>query len=94
VRFNVPVTTDPEPDLTPGEQVLLLDAQTDDVSFVWVLIDLGLRSSPPTSPNWRPGAHEIDSAFRALERLYARGLSSRSGASSTWTPLTYDRTSA
>ena len=74
LRFNVPVTTDPEPDLSPGEQALLLDAQTDDVSFVWMLIDLGLRENPPSSPLWLPGPHEIGSAFEALERLHSRGL--------------------
>lgn len=70
----MPVTTDPEPRLSPGEQALLLDAQTDDVSFVWVLIDLGLRGNPPSSPDWRPGVQEIDSAFNTLERLHALGL--------------------
>jgi hypothetical protein len=49
------VTTDSEADLSPGELVLLRDAETDDVSFVWVLIDLGLRENPPSSPDWRPG---------------------------------------
>lgn len=75
----MPVTTDPEPDLSPGEQALLLDAQTGDVSFVWVLIDLGLRENPPSSPDWRPGPHEIGSAFEALERLHSRGFD-RGGA--------------
>ena len=70
----MPVTTDPEPDLSPGEQALLLDAQTDDGAFVWVLIDLGLRENPPSSPDWLPGPREIDSAFEALERLHSRGL--------------------
>jgi hypothetical protein len=74
VRFNVLVTTGPEPKLSLGEQALLLDAQTDDVSFGWVLIDLGLRGNPPRSPDRRPGAHEIDAAFDALERLQSRGL--------------------
>jgi hypothetical protein len=74
MRFNVPVTTDSDPELSPGEQALLRDAQTDDISFVWVLIDLGLRGNPPSSPDWRPGACEIDSAFNALERLHSRGL--------------------
>jgi hypothetical protein len=68
------VTTDSEADLSPGELALLQDAETDDVSFVWVLIDLGLRENPPSSPDWRPGSSEIESAFRALERLQSRGL--------------------
>jgi hypothetical protein len=68
------VTTDFEADLSPGELALLQDAETDDVSFVWVLIDLGLRENPPSSPDWRPGSSEIESAFRALERLQSRGL--------------------
>jgi hypothetical protein len=74
VRFNRPVTTDPEANLSPSELTLLRDAQTDDVSFVWVLIDLGLRENPPSSPDWRPGPNEIDSAFQALERLHDQGL--------------------
>jgi hypothetical protein len=75
VRFNVPVsTTDPAPGLTPGEHALVLDAQTDDVSFGWVLIHLGARGNPPSNPDWRPSAREIDSAFAALERLHGRGL--------------------
>jgi hypothetical protein len=49
MRFNVPLTTDTE--LSPDEQALLLDAQTDDVSFGWVLIDIGLRENPPSSPD-------------------------------------------
>jgi hypothetical protein len=68
------MTTDSEADLSPGELALLRDAETDDVSFVWVLIDLGLRENPPSSPDWRPGPSEIESAFRALERLQSRGL--------------------
>lgn len=72
--FNLPMTTDSEPDLSPGERALLRDAQTDDVSFVWVLIDLGLLENPPSSPDWRPGAPEIDSAFHALGRMHSRGL--------------------
>jgi hypothetical protein len=72
MRFNVPLTTDTE--LSPDEQALLLDAQTDDVSFGWVLIDIGLRENPPSSPDGLPGPQEIGSAFEALERLHSRGL--------------------
>ena len=75
VRFNVRVpTTDPESELSPGEQALLQDSETDDVAFVWVLVHLGLRRNPPSSPDWRPSAHEIDKAFKSLERLHGRGL--------------------
>ena len=74
MRFNRLVTTDPEADLSPSELTLLRDSQTDDVSFVWVLIDLGLRENPPSSPDWRPGSLEIDSAFQALERMHDQGL--------------------
>jgi hypothetical protein len=74
VRFNGQVSTDSEPDFSPGELALLRDAQTDDVSFMWVLIDLGLRGNPPSSPDWKPGTLEIDAAFRSLERLCERGL--------------------
>jgi hypothetical protein len=70
----VPVTTDPEDGLTPGELTLSRDAETDDVSFGWVLIDLGLRGNPPSGPEWRSGVHELDVAFHALERLHERGL--------------------
>jgi hypothetical protein len=73
VRLNEPVTTHSDPDLSPGELALLRDAETDDVSFVRVLIDLDLRENPPRSPDWRPGPREIDSAFNALERLHSRG---------------------
>lgn len=68
------VTTDPGADLSPSELTLLRDARKDDVSFVWVLIDLGLRGNPPSDPDWRPGEHELDAAFHALERLHQRGL--------------------
>lgn len=68
------VTTDSEDGLTPGELTLLRDAETDDVSLVWVLIDLGLRGNPPSSPDWRPGEDDIDAAFTALRRLHERGL--------------------
>lgn len=71
VRFNGWMVTDSDPDLSPGELALLSDAARDDVSFVWVLIDLGLRANPPSSPDWRPGPREIDSAFHALERLHS-----------------------
>jgi hypothetical protein len=74
VRFNGPVSTDSEPGLSPGELVLLRNAQTDDVSFVLVLTDLGLRGNPPGSPDWRPGPDEIESAFQSLERLHRQRL--------------------
>lgn len=64
--------TDSEQGLTPGELTLLRDAETDDVSLGWVLIDLGLRGNPP-SPDWRP-ERVLDDAFTALERLHERGL--------------------
>jgi hypothetical protein len=69
----MPVTTDPEDDLTPGEPTILRDAKTDDVSFGWVLIDLDQRGNPPSGPEWRLGVHELDAAFQALERLHERG---------------------
>ena len=70
----MPVPTDPEHGLTPGELTLLRDAETDDISFGWVLIDLGLCGNPPSTPGWRPGARDIDAAFHALQRLHERGL--------------------
>jgi hypothetical protein len=70
----VAVATDSEQALTPGELTLLRDVETDDVSFGWVLIDLGLRGNPPSNPDWRPGERDVDAAFNALERLYERGL--------------------
>ena len=68
------MTTDSGHGLTQGELTLLRDAETDDVFFVWVLIDLGLRGNPPSSPEWRPGVQDIEAAFHALERLQERGL--------------------
>ena len=61
-------------DLSDGEVALVRDAQSDNVAFVWVLIHLGLRGNPPSSPDWRPGPSEIESAFAVLERLTSRGL--------------------
>ena len=59
--------------LTPGELALLEDAATDDVSFLWVLIDLGLRGNPPESPK-PPSRDAVMTAFGSLETLVARGL--------------------
>jgi hypothetical protein len=60
--------------LTAGELALLRDAESDDVAFSWVLIDLGLMGNPPSSPDWQPSDHVIDAAFAALQRLHERGL--------------------
>jgi hypothetical protein len=60
-------------DLSDGEIELLIDGLTDDVAFLWVLIDLGLRGNPPERPG-PPTTPQVDAAFVALDRLSAAGL--------------------
>jgi hypothetical protein len=55
-------------DLSDSEVELLIDGLTDDVAFIWVLIDLGLRGNPPSDPG-PPSVPQIDAAFAALARL-------------------------
>lgn len=60
-------------DLTAGEIELLVDGLTDDVSFIWALIDLGLRENPPEA-DVPPDQQVISAAFRHFDRLLARKL--------------------
>lgn len=59
--------------LSPGERELLIDALSDDVAFVWVLIHLGLRTNPP-NPAGPPSAAEVDQALEVLDELSRAGL--------------------
>lgn len=61
-------------DLTAGERELLADADSDDVSFGWVLIHLGIRGNPPAHPRWRPSEQDLEQAFASLSGLVQRGL--------------------
>jgi hypothetical protein len=60
-------------DLSAGEIELLIDGLSDDVSFDWALIRLGLRGNPPLD-EWPPSAETIGAAFAHFERLLARHL--------------------
>ena len=62
-----------DPGLAPGEIELLIDGLSDDVAFVWVLIHLGIRANPPTSPD-PPSIADVDSAFSTLKKMTQRGL--------------------
>ena len=54
-------------DLTGGEIELLIDGLSDDVSFAWALIHLGLRDNPPLD-DVPPNAETIGAAFAHFER--------------------------
>ena len=59
--------------LSEGEIELLIDGLTDDVSFSWALIDVGLRGNPPDEDV--PADREmIAAAFISFERLVELGL--------------------
>jgi hypothetical protein len=59
--------------LSEGEIALLIDGLTDDVSFSWALIDLGLRGNPPLE-DVPPYPEMIAAAFVSFERLLGLGL--------------------
>ena len=59
--------------LSRGEVELLIDGLTGDVAFVWVLIDLGIRGNPPTTPG-PPSTTEVATAFQSIEHLVDLGL--------------------
>jgi hypothetical protein len=59
--------------LSAGEIELLIDGLSDDVSFDWALIHLGLRANPPIDDE-PPDAEMISSAFAHFERLHDRHL--------------------
>ena len=60
--------------LSEGERALLEDAGADDVALVSVLVHLGIRSNPPSHPEWKPGPAELDAAFNSMHRLVEAGL--------------------
>jgi hypothetical protein len=60
-------------DLTAGEIELLIDGLSDDISFAWALIDLGLRPNPPVE-NVPPPSEMIQTAFAHFARLVDRNL--------------------
>jgi hypothetical protein len=59
--------------LTAGETELLIEGLSDDISFSWALIHLGIRANPPLVDK-PPGADVIVAAFESFERLVAGGL--------------------
>jgi hypothetical protein len=59
--------------LTAGETELLIGGLSDDVSFSWALIHLGIRPNPPLVDK-PPGGDAIVAAFESFERLVAGGL--------------------
>lgn len=59
--------------LTEGETRLLIGGLSDDVAFVWALIDLGIRANPPVVDE-PPSTDAIAAAFGSLERLVGSGL--------------------
>jgi hypothetical protein len=59
--------------LSSGEIALLVDGLTDDVSFGWALIHLGLREDPPPE-DVPPTGDVIAAAFASFERLVNLGL--------------------
>ncbi len=63
----------PHEKLSPGEIEVVVDGESDDVAFDWLLIHLGIRSNPPE----RPGPPTVEEALAALggvERLVTAGL--------------------
>ena len=63
----------PDDALSKGETDILVDGLTDDVSFSWVLIHLGIRANP--SPlDEAPQDEAIATAFAHIERLVSRGF--------------------
>lgn len=60
-------------DLSVGEIELLIDGLSDDISFSWALIDLGLRGDPAVD-DAPPSTEVISIAFAHFERLLERRL--------------------
>lgn len=52
---------------------MLIDGLSDDISFSWALIDLGLRGDPPVDAA-PPSPETISAAFAHFDRLLDRGL--------------------
>ena len=63
-----------ERNLTSDELDLLIDGLSDDISFIWVLIHLGIRTNPPPTPDWAPSEKDLHDAFDSLKRLTDLGL--------------------
>ena len=62
-----------EAKLTDEERELVDDARKDDISFLWVLIHLGIMGNPPPFPSWRPSAMEVEKAITTLDKLATYG---------------------
>lgn len=63
----------PHEQLSPGEIEILIDGESDDVAFDWVLIHLGIH----TNAGDRPGPPTVDEALAAIaavEGLVTAGL--------------------
>lgn len=60
-------------DLGEGEVRLLVDALSEDVPAVWVLIQLGIRDNPPPT-GWIASSEDLDRAAIVLRRLLDLGL--------------------
>jgi hypothetical protein len=60
-------------ELSLAETELLIDCLSDDVSFNWALIDLGLRANPPDD-DVPPSLEMIAAAFARFDRLLTRQL--------------------
>jgi hypothetical protein len=54
-----------------GEIELLVDGLNDDVSLVWALIRLGIRSNPDERPGWKPSQDDLQVTFESFRRLIA-----------------------
>ena len=63
----------PQNGLTKGEVEILIDGLSDDVSFGWALIHLGIHGNP-RAEKAPASAKEIAAAFTSFERLAAAGL--------------------
>jgi hypothetical protein len=62
-----------ESKLSEGELSLLSEAQSDDVSFDWVL-HLLRKHGQPVESDWHPGPDDLDMAFNSLTKLSELGL--------------------
>jgi hypothetical protein len=63
----------PHQKLSPGELEVLIDGESDDVAFDWILIHLGIRSNPADRPG-PPRIEEALDALGAIEKLVTAGL--------------------
>jgi len=63
-----------ERNLTSDELDLLIDGLSDDISFLWVLIHLVIRTNPPPTSDWAPSEKDLHDVFDSLKRLTDLGL--------------------